>query len=51
MNPTGGLMADSHEYLALAAELNESGDYGLPSSTVAEFLRPPAYASFLAIVQ
>ena len=50
-NPTGSLMIDSPEYLSLAAELAESGSYGIPSNPVPELFRPPAYAGLLALIQ
>ena len=50
-NPTGSLMADSHDYLALAAELVETGSYGIPSDPETDILRPPAYSGLLAGIQ
>jgi 4-amino-4-deoxy-L-arabinose transferase-like glycosyltransferase len=50
-DPDGGVFPDSIGYLGLAQGLLENGRYGVQPDGEADMLHPPAYSSFLALLQ
>ncbi|MFQ5944467.1 MAG: ArnT family glycosyltransferase [Anaerolineales bacterium] len=50
-HPTGGVLADSGDYIDLSVVLAEEGRYTLPWDLEPELLRPPAYPAVLAALR
>ncbi len=50
-DPTGGILADSSDYLILSKALVQTGQYVDPGGAQVDLVRPPGYPVFLAAVQ
>jgi hypothetical protein len=50
-DPTGGVLIDSQDYLALSNALVQSGRYVDPNGAQTDLVRPPGYPGFLAAVR